>query len=83
MGDRHISAKERKLMRDAFKLFDTDGDGSVTADELKHVMDTLFHTNLSQEELDAVRLKGGTGGWVGGKGGIGRWMWRCLPMGAL
>jgi len=41
-------------MRDAFKLFDTDGDGTVTAKELKHVMDTLFHMNLSDEELDEM-----------------------------
>ncbi|GMH46938.1 hypothetical protein TrLO_g2547 [Triparma laevis f. longispina] len=30
-----MSEKERKIMRDAFNLFDTDGDGSVTKDELK------------------------------------------------
>ena len=44
-----ISERERKIMRDAFNLFDTDGDGSVTKDELKHVMQTLFNKNLSDE----------------------------------
>jgi Ca2+-binding EF-hand superfamily protein len=47
-------------MRDAFQLFDTDGDGSVTAEELKHVMDTLFQTNLSEQELNEVRGLWGT-----------------------
>ena len=41
-------------MRDAFMLFDSDGDGSVTAKELKHVMDTLFNTNITNEELEEM-----------------------------
>ena len=44
-----MSERERKIMRDAFNLFDTDGDGSVTKDELKHVMETLFNKNLSEK----------------------------------
>ncbi|GMH97435.1 hypothetical protein TrVE_jg3233 [Triparma verrucosa] len=51
---KEMSEKERKIMRDAFNLFDTDGDGSVTKDELKHVMQTLFNTELSEEELDKM-----------------------------
>ena len=46
--EQEISERERKIMRDAFNLFDTDGDGSVTKDELKHVMQTLFNKDLSE-----------------------------------
>jgi hypothetical protein len=49
-----MSEKEKKMIRDAFNLFDTDGDGSVTKEELKHVMETLFNTVLSEDELAAM-----------------------------
>ncbi len=49
-----LSEREKKVIRDAFNLFDTDGDGSVTKDELKHVMETLFNTDLNEEELEQM-----------------------------
>jgi CRP-like cAMP-binding protein len=49
-----LSHKEHKVIMDAFNLFDTDGDGSVTREELKHVMETLFNTALSDEEIEGM-----------------------------
>ena len=49
-----LNEKEKKVIRDAFNLFDTDGDGSVTSVELKHVMETLFNTSMDDQELEAM-----------------------------
>ena len=42
-----------KELRDAFKVFDTDGSGSISRDELKRLM-TQLGQNLSEAELDAM-----------------------------
>jgi len=49
-----LSEQEKKIFRDAFELFDTDGDGSVTKVELKHVMETLFDKQLQEEEVEQM-----------------------------
>jgi len=49
-----LSEKEKKIFRDAFELFDTDGDGSVTKTELKHVMETLFDKQLKEAEVEQM-----------------------------
>ncbi|KAM9391943.1 calcium-binding protein 5b [Pholidichthys leucotaenia] len=43
-----------KELKDAFKEFDVDGDGSITCDELKHAMEKLMGTHTSKNEADAV-----------------------------
>ena len=40
-------------LREAFKVFDKDGSGSINAEELKLVMTTLGE-NLTEEELDEM-----------------------------
>jgi calmodulin len=40
-------------LRDAFKVFDKDGNGSISKSELKHLMSNLGQ-RLSDEELDAM-----------------------------
>ena len=42
-----------KELRDAFKVFDTNGSGSISRDELKRLM-TQLGQNLSEAELDAM-----------------------------
>ena len=40
-------------IREAFKVFDRDSDGFISAEELTHVMSTLGE-NLTQEEIDEM-----------------------------
>lgn len=42
-----------KEIREAFRAIDTDGSGSITAAELKHVM-TKLGINLTEKELDEM-----------------------------
>ena len=42
-----------KELREAFKVFDKDGNGTISKDELKQLMSNLGQ-NLSNEELDAM-----------------------------
>ena len=48
-----ISEERRRELEDAFEMFDKDKDGSITAKELKNVMDTLGQ-NPSDEEVTAM-----------------------------
>uniref|UniRef100_A0A3Q0RIZ4 Calcium binding protein 5b n=1 Tax=Amphilophus citrinellus TaxID=61819 RepID=A0A3Q0RIZ4_AMPCI len=43
-----------KELKDAFKEFDLDGDGSITSDEMKHAMIKLLGKHTSTNEIDAV-----------------------------
>ncbi|KAK7167459.1 hypothetical protein R3I94_001761 [Phoxinus phoxinus] len=43
-----------KEMKDAFKEFDMDGDGSITIEELKHAMLKLLGENTNKREIEAV-----------------------------
>ncbi|XP_016895716.2 calcium-binding protein 5 isoform X4 [Cynoglossus semilaevis] len=43
-----------KELKEAFKEFDIDGDGSITSDELRHAMVKLLGEHTSKREIDAV-----------------------------
>ncbi|AWP18776.1 putative calcium-binding protein 5 isoform 6 [Scophthalmus maximus] len=43
-----------KELKDAFREFDIDGDGSITSDELRHAMVKLLGEQTSKNEIDAV-----------------------------
>ncbi|KAM9345914.1 calcium-binding protein 5b [Symphorus nematophorus] len=43
-----------KELKDAFREFDIDGDGSITSDELRHAMIKLLGEQTSKHEIDAV-----------------------------
>ncbi|KAG1967571.1 calcium-binding protein 5b [Pimephales promelas] len=43
-----------KELKDAFKEFDMDGDGSITIEELKHAMLKLLGENTNKKEIEAV-----------------------------
>uniref|UniRef100_A0AAV2KLY6 EF-hand domain-containing protein n=1 Tax=Knipowitschia caucasica TaxID=637954 RepID=A0AAV2KLY6_KNICA len=43
-----------KELKDAFKEFDIDGDGSITIDELRHAMTKLLGEHTSRREIEAV-----------------------------
>ncbi|XP_073350933.1 calcium-binding protein 5b isoform X1 [Pagrus major] len=43
-----------KELKEAFREFDIDGDGSITSDELRHAMIKLLGEQTSQNEIDAV-----------------------------
>ncbi|XP_054616570.1 calcium-binding protein 5b [Dunckerocampus dactyliophorus] len=43
-----------KELKDAFREFDIDGDGSITSDELKHAMMKLLGEQTSKKEIEAV-----------------------------
>ena len=39
------------MIRDAFNLFDVDGSGTVSREELTSVMETLFGEKVKEEEI--------------------------------
>ncbi|KAK7939745.1 hypothetical protein WMY93_003071 [Mugilogobius chulae] len=43
-----------KELKDAFKEFDIDGDGSITIDELRHAMTKLLGEQTNRKEIEAV-----------------------------
>ncbi|CAB1341266.1 unnamed protein product [Coregonus sp. 'balchen'] len=43
-----------KELKDAFKEFDMDGDGSITIDELRHAMTKLLGENTNRKEIEAL-----------------------------
>uniref|UniRef100_A0A3Q3D615 Calcium binding protein 5b n=1 Tax=Hippocampus comes TaxID=109280 RepID=A0A3Q3D615_HIPCM len=43
-----------KELKDAFREFDIDGDGSITSDELKHAMLKLLGEQASNKEVEAM-----------------------------
>lgn len=43
-----------KELKDAFREFDIDGDGSITIDELRHAMVKLLGEQTSRKEIEAV-----------------------------
>ncbi|GMH76366.1 hypothetical protein TrST_g6558 [Triparma strigata] len=46
-----LSFRDRKVIRDAFNLFDVDGSGTVSREELTSVMETLFGEKVKEEEI--------------------------------
>ncbi|KAH7968641.1 hypothetical protein HPB52_010497 [Rhipicephalus sanguineus] len=47
------TADTEEEIREAFRVFDRDGNGFITATELRHVMTTLGE-KLTDEEVDAM-----------------------------
>ncbi|XP_066497762.1 calcium-binding protein 5b [Hoplias malabaricus] len=43
-----------KELKEAFKEFDMDGDGSITIDELRHAMQKLLGETTNRKEIEAV-----------------------------
>ncbi|XP_041634081.1 calcium-binding protein 5b [Cheilinus undulatus] len=43
-----------KELKEAFREFDIDGDGSITSDELRHAMVKLLGEKTCEKEIDAV-----------------------------
>ncbi|KAI9536703.1 Calcium-binding protein 5 [Dissostichus eleginoides] len=43
-----------KELKDAFKEFDTDGDGEITTEELRSAMTKLMGEHMSQKEIDSI-----------------------------
>ncbi|KAL3051404.1 calcium-binding protein 5a [Trematomus bernacchii] len=43
-----------KELKDAFKEFDTDGDGEITTEELRSAMSKLMGEHMSQREIDSI-----------------------------
>ncbi|XP_034070573.1 calcium-binding protein 5a [Gymnodraco acuticeps] len=43
-----------KELKDAFKEFDTDGDGEITTEELRSAMGKLMGEHMSQREIDSI-----------------------------
>ncbi|XP_051995917.1 calcium-binding protein 5-like [Xyrauchen texanus] len=43
-----------KELKEAFREFDVDGDGSITIEELKHAMQKLLGENTNRKEIEAV-----------------------------
>ena len=52
---------EEKELRDAFKVFDRNNDGYVSADEIKYVMKNLGH-DLSDADVDDIMKKADVNG---------------------
>eukprot|EP00561_Arcocellulus_cornucervis_P007519 CAMPEP_0185811084 /NCGR_PEP_ID=MMETSP1322-20130828/7499_1 /TAXON_ID=265543 /ORGANISM="Minutocellus polymorphus, Strain RCC2270" /LENGTH=135 /DNA_ID=CAMNT_0028507455 /DNA_START=36 /DNA_END=443 /DNA_ORIENTATION=- len=48
--------EKKNELREAFKTFDADGDGSTTRSELRRIL-IKFGQHLSDQELDAVMLE--------------------------
>lgn len=51
MAKRQSEVDEQKDITDAFKVFDRNGDGFISASELRHVMTTLGE-QLSDDEVE-------------------------------
>ena len=49
-----LTARERKVIKDTFNLFDVDGSGSISKEELGGVMETLFNVKMDPQELAAM-----------------------------
>ena len=49
-------------IRDAFKVFDFDGSGSIKADELRHIMMTYGDEPLTEEDADEMARVADTNG---------------------
>ena len=48
--------EKKNELREAFKTFDADGDGSTTRSELRRIL-IKFGQHLSDQELDAVMVE--------------------------
>ena len=49
-----LKQSHEELMLEAFRVFDRDGDGKITASEMKYVMNNQLGENLSLEEVQAM-----------------------------
>ena len=73
MMARHLHDEDNKeeFLRDAFRKFDQDGNGRITADELRHVSGALRgrRRGMGEREKEGER-EGRGGGKVRGEGDI-------------
>ena len=53
MGRKLNGTDSEQEIKDAFRVFDKDGDGSITADELRYIMRNIGE-DITDEEIDEM-----------------------------
>ena len=63
---------------EAFKVFDKDGNGFISAAELRHIMTNLGE-KLTDEEVGRTDMDGHGRTWTDGRDQFERWMFPPVP----